>query len=70
MSNMETIVNRNRVREIAEKYILPFPYDPTPEKTFEHCYFSILKECSCDDDFKHFATDEHLEQIIDEYFNL
>lgn len=55
-----------RVKEIAIKYILPFPYDPKPATTLVNCYMSCMGAFQMNPK----PTDEELEQYIDEYFNL
>jgi hypothetical protein len=61
-----TNINFNRVKEIAQRFILPFPYDPKPATTLRNCFFS----CYAAFQFNPKPTDEELEQYIDVYFNL
>lgn len=67
----KTKVNIERVKAIAEDYILPFPYDPKPELTLQHCYEAVVSDYRTEfQGTDLIADDETLEQIIDEYFNL
>jgi len=75
---METlnIVTLARVRNIAENYCLGAPYD-NPEQLIQNCFVSVIGDyrLTLTDHPEHAcktfcASDETLEQIIDEYFNL
>jgi hypothetical protein len=51
----------SRVKYIVEKYILKYPYGPNHERTLKYCY-GYCRQFN-------FADDEHLRELVDEYFN-
>ena len=60
----DTKKNFNKVMKLAERYILPDPYEPYPVKQLAYCYEYVLTSAGDK------PTDEELFQIVDEYFNL
>jgi len=67
---METIGNITfeRVANIADNFCLGEPYD-NPGQLKKFCYKFIMSDTRVTDR-NYFVTEELLEQLVDEYFNL
>jgi len=57
-----------RVQNIADNYIMD-GYDCSPDRTIGYCLDFILGDFRVTD-VNFFVTEELLEQLVDEYFNL